>query len=130
MTMIAVLGAGIAGLTAGYELIKNGVQGKEIVIFEKEDETGGLAQTKTHNGFRFDLGPHRWFTRSKEIDQLWNELNFPDILDLERYTRIWYKNRLINYPLSPFNVFKNLGISKSGPAIFSYALQRIKDRFN
>ena len=128
--MITILGAGIAGLTAGYELIKNGVSGKDIVIFEKEDEIGGLAQTKAYNGFRFDLGPHRWFTRSNEIDRLWNELNSPDILDLERHTRIWYKDRLINYPLTPFNAFKNLGIGKSGPALFSYALQRIKDRFN
>jgi protoporphyrinogen oxidase len=128
--MIAVLGAGIAGLAAGYELMKNGVSGKDIIIFEKEDEIGGLAQTKRYDGFRFDLGPHRWFTRSKEVDHLWNELNSPEILDLERYTRIWYKNRLINYPLSPFNVIKNLGISRSGPALFSYVLQRIKDRFN
>lgn len=69
----------------------------------------GVAQTKTYKGFRFDL------TRSSEIDQLWNELN---PLDLERYPRMWYKDRLINYPMSPFNVIRNLGIGKSGPALY------------
>lgn len=62
--MIAVLGAGIAG----YKLIKNGVPGKEIIIFEKEDEIGGLAQTKTYNSFKFDLGPHRGKTHIDTAD--------------------------------------------------------------
>lgn len=128
--MIAVLGAGLAGLTAAYELIKKGVPGKDIIIFEKEDEVGGLAQTKSYNGFRFDLGPHRWFTKSKELDHLWTEINSPDILELERLTRIWYKKKLFNYPLSPMNALKNLGVVESTGALLTYFLQTFKNRFN
>lgn len=128
--MIAILGAGLAGLSAAYELIEKGVPGKEILIFEKEDDVGGLAQTKSYNGFRFDLGPHRWFTKSVEIDRMWEKVNSPDILEVERLTRIWYQKSFFNYPLSPMNVLKNFGIAESSVAIFTYLLQAARNRLD
>lgn len=128
--MIVILGAGIAGLSAAHELIKDGVPGKNILILEKEDDVGGLAQTKSHDGFRFDLGPHRWFTKSSELERKWLDINNPNILELERLTRIWYKKRLFNYPLSPLNALKNMGVAESSLAMFTYSAQVIKNRFN
>lgn len=126
--MITILGGGLAGLSAAYRLIKNGVSGKDILIIEKDNEVGGLAQTKTVDGFRFDLGPHRWFTKSKEIDQIWEEVNSPHILELYRLTRIYYGKKFFNYPLSPVNVLTNLGIAEASHAVFDYLLQTVKNR--
>ena len=127
--MIAILGAGLAGLTAAHELIKRGVPGCDIVIFEKEDDVGGLAQTRTAGGHTFDLGPHRWFTKSDQTDRLWEEINQPDVLHLNQLTRIWYGKRFFNYPLAPANMLANLGIRESAAALCSYLLQLVKNRF-
>ncbi len=127
--MIAILGAGLAGLTAAFELLQRGIPGREIIIIEREDEVGGLAQTKSHEGFSFDLGPHRWFTKSDEIDRHWEGVNHPDILHLDRLTRIWYRKRLLNYPLAPLNILTKLGIGESAIAIGSYLVQTLRNRF-
>ena len=68
---MAVLGGGPAGLTAGYLLAKKGVP---VIVFEAEDQVGGLAKTEVRDGYRFDLGGHRFFTKSKEVDDLWHEV--------------------------------------------------------
>ena len=61
---VIIIGAGPAGLTAGYELSKNS---KNILILEKQDEVGGLAQTKVFGNYRYDIGPHRFFTKNEEV---------------------------------------------------------------
>ena len=68
---VAVLGGGPAGLTAGYLLAKKGVP---VIVFEAEDQVGGLAKTEVRDGYRFDLGGHRFFTKSQEVDDLWHEV--------------------------------------------------------
>lgn len=128
--MIAILGAGLAGLTAAFELLRRGVPGREIIIFEREDEVGGLAQTRRHDGFSFDLGPHRWFTKSDEIDRLWEDVNQPDILNLDRLTRIRYRKKLFKYPLDPIDTLASMGLSESTLAICGYLWQSIRNRYN
>ena len=66
-----VLGGGPAGLTAGYLLAK---AGRDVVVLEAEDQVGGLAKTVEIDGYRFDLGGHRFFTKSIEVDTLWHEI--------------------------------------------------------
>ena len=66
-----MLGGGPAGLTAGYLLAQ---QGRPVIVFEAEDQVGGIAKTEVREGYRFDLGGHRFFTKSKEVDDLWHEV--------------------------------------------------------
>jgi len=66
-----VIGGGPAGLTAGYLLAKKGLP---VVILEAEDQVGGIAKTAVRDGYRFDLGGHRFFTKAKEVDALWHEI--------------------------------------------------------
>src|SRR5262245_65091796 len=68
---IAVIGAGPAGLSAAYELVRH--QPRAVVVFEKAGTVGGLARTEVHNGYRFDVGGHRFFTRIREVQELWEE---------------------------------------------------------
>src|SRR3712207_9464539 len=64
-----VIGGGPAGLTAGYLLAK---AGKPVIVFEADDQVGGLAKTVVDpDGYRFDLGGHRFFTKNQEVNDLW-----------------------------------------------------------
>ena len=74
---IAVLGGGPAGLTAGYLLAR---QGRPVIVFEAEDQVGGIAKTEVRDGYRFDLGGHRFFTKSREVDELWHEVMREEVL--------------------------------------------------
>ena len=74
---MAVLGAGPAGLTAAYLLAR---RGRPVVVFEADDAVGGLARTVVRDGYRFDLGGHRFFTKSAEVEALWDELLGPEML--------------------------------------------------
>src|SRR4029079_11735398 len=66
-----ILGGGPAGLTAGYLLAEKGLAGG---VLEAEDQVGGIAKTAVRDGYRFDLGGHRFFTKVKEVDDLWHEI--------------------------------------------------------
>ena len=68
---VVVVGAGPAGLTAGYLLAK---QGKPVIVLESSEHVGGIARTQVRDGYRFDLGGHRFFTKSTEIQELWQEI--------------------------------------------------------
>ena len=64
---VVVIGGGPAGLTAGYLLAK---QGKSVIVLEASDQVGGIARTEVRDGYRFDLGGHRFFTKVKEVVDL------------------------------------------------------------
>src|SRR5438067_13108146 len=68
---VLALGGGPAGLTTGYLLAK---QGKPVIVLESTDQVGGIARTDVREGYRFDLGGHRFFTKVKEVDALWHEI--------------------------------------------------------
>ena len=80
-----ILGGGPAGLTAGYLLAK---QGLPVVVLEAEDQVGGIAKTAVRDGYRFDLGGHRFFTKVKEVDDLWHEIMREEFLERPRMSRI------------------------------------------
>ena len=82
----AVLGGGPAGLTAGYLLAK---QGRPVIVFEAEDQVGGIAKTEVRDGYRFDLGGHRFFTKSEEVNELWHEVMREEFLLRPRMSRIF-----------------------------------------
>lgn len=119
---IIIIGAGPAGLAAGLKLTENK---KNIIIFERDKQVGGISKTKEYNGFRFDLGGHRFFTKSKEVNKLWEETLGEDFLERDRLSRIYYKEKFFDYPLTPFNALSNLGILESVFIILSYTKSKI-----
>jgi protoporphyrinogen oxidase len=101
-----VLGGGPAGLTAGYLLSKEGCP---VVVLEAEGQVGGLAKTVEVDGYRFDLGGHRFFTKSLEVDMLWHEILGEEFLLRPRMSRIYWNNRYLDYPLRGPDVIRKLG---------------------
>lgn len=112
-----IIGAGPAGLTAAYELVKHGIK---PVVLEKGDKVGGISRTETYKGYLFDIGGHRFFTKVEEVQQLWHEVLGDGFIKVPRLSRIYYRGRFFNYPLSAFNTLSNLGIVESGLILLSY----------
>jgi protoporphyrinogen oxidase len=112
-----VLGAGPAGLTAGYLLSK---QGLPVVILEAEKQVGGIAKTAVRDGYRFDLGGHRFFTKAKEVDVLWHEIMREEFLERPRMSRIYWNKKFLDYPLRGPDVIKKLGPVELTRAFVSY----------
>lgn len=113
-----VVGAGPAGLTAGYELSKN--FSWRVVIVDKDDGVGGLSRTTEYKGCRFDIGPHHFITEHKHIEAWWKSIMGDDFIKLKRFTRIYYKKRFFHYPLQPLNAIKNLTLIECVQSIASY----------
>jgi protoporphyrinogen oxidase len=112
-----IIGAGPAGLTAAYELVKGGAA---PVVFEKSGKVGGLARTEAYKGYRFDVGGHRFYTQVPEIQALWEEVLGDEFIKVPRLSRIHYNGRFFNYPLSLSNVIRNLGVTESLLILGSY----------
>ncbi|OGW74951.1 MAG: hypothetical protein A2Z72_07470 [Omnitrophica bacterium RBG_13_46_9] len=121
-----IIGAGPAGLGAAYELVKNGVT--DILIIDKNKRVGGLARTDILGETRFDIGPHRFFTKNKEIDKIWHDTLGSNFQPVSRLTRIYYKNKYFNYPIKPANVLMNLGPVDSLNATLSFFSSQISKK--
>lgn len=117
-----IFGAGPAGLAAATSLAGNG---RKVVVFEKEKQAGGISKTIEFKGYRFDLGGHRFFTKSEEVNRLWEETLGGDFLTRPRLSRIFYRNKFFNYPLKPANALFGLGIFTSLGVILSYFKSRL-----
>jgi len=123
---VVVLGGGPAGLTAGYLLAK---QGQPVVVLEAEDQVGGIAKTVVDpEGYRFDLGGHRFFTKNKEVDDLWHEIMGDEFLRRPRMSRIYWNGKFLDYPLQGADVVKKLGPFELVRAGFSYLVAVIKPK--
>ncbi len=114
---IIVIGGGPAGLTAAYELIK---QQETPIVLEKNDKVGGIARTENYRGYHFDMGGHRFYTKSAPVQQFWQEVLGDDFLRRSRLSRIFYKNKFFHYPLKPLNALMGLGPIESVRIISSY----------
>jgi protoporphyrinogen oxidase len=118
-----VLGAGPAGLTAAYELTKHGVP---VVVLERDRHyVGGIARTVEHNGFRFDIGGHRFFSKNQDIEDLWTEILGDELLTCRRLSRIYYRGRYFDYPLRALNALRNLGLRETLLCLGSYTRARL-----
>jgi protoporphyrinogen oxidase len=121
---VACIGAGPAGLTAAYLLAKRGF---EVDVFEADPEyVGGISRTVDYKGFKFDVGGHRFFSKSKEVNALWDELLGPDMLTRPRRSRIYYDQRFFEYPLDAFDVVSKLGLRRSVLGAASFAWARLR----
>src|SRR6267378_8358363 len=117
------MGAGPAGLTATYELLKHGVP---VTVVEKDPkQVGGLARTVEQNGYRFDIGGHRFFSKNGEVEGLWTEILGSEMLTRDRLSRIYYRGRFFAYPLKAANALWNLGLVETIRCLASYARARV-----
>ncbi len=116
---IFVVGAGPAGLTAAYCLTK---ENPSVIVIEKDPVyVGGISRTVEYNGFMFDIGGHRFFSKSKEVVDLWKEILPDDFIERPRVSRIYYGGKYYSYPLSPFEALANLGLFTSAACMLSFA---------
>lgn len=148
-----IIGAGPAGLTAAYELLKK-TDIKPIII-EAQNEIGGISATYNYKGNRIDIGGHRFYSKDENIVTWWKEIlplqgpsstnalsvdlslpfdpkgNDPEKVDdimliRPRMSRIFYNKLLFDYPLKPtFKTFFNLGLGLSFQIGLDYMLNRI-----
>lgn len=157
MKKVVIIGAGPAGLTAAYELLKKSNE-YEVIILEASDFIGGISRTVKYNGNRMDIGGHRFFSKSEKILELWKEIlplqgvgayddkklnrHFnstgtnvdPDETDnvlmiRNRVSRIFYLNKFFDYPVTlKLSTLKNLGFYRTITCGFSYLKSVIHKR--
>ncbi|HVZ26293.1 MAG TPA: NAD(P)/FAD-dependent oxidoreductase [Sediminibacterium sp.] len=119
---VAIIGAGPAGLTAAYLLGKAEVS---VQVFEKDPQyVGGISRTETYKGYHFDIGGHRFFSKSKEVEDFWTEILGDEMLERPRSSRIYYNKKFFSYPLVAFDALRKLGIMESALCVFSYLRAR------
>jgi protoporphyrinogen oxidase len=120
---VGIVGAGPAGITAAYQLAKKGVQ---VDLFEAGPAVGGLARTIDLWGQRVDLGPHRFFSTDRRVNELWLEVVGTNYRMVDRLTRIYYDGKFFSYPLRLFNALQRLGPISAARCLGSYVKERIR----
>src|SRR5919199_1916783 len=128
---VFVIGAGPAGLTAAYCLTK---ETPSVLVVEKDPvHVGGISRTVKYKNYLFDVGGHRFFSKSKEVVDLWHEILPDDFIERPRLSRIYYGGKYYSYPLSAFQALANLGLFTSAACMLSFAYAKafpIKDPAN
>ena len=153
---VIIIGAGPAGLTAGYELLRQAPEAFDVTIYEETSAIGGISRTVQHNGSRMDIGGHRFFSKDKRVMDWWQDMmprqgkpSFDDIklgrekqlapggpdpeetdrvmLVRNRVSRIYYKHKFFDYPVSmKWETIKNMGFATTMEAGFSYLGSNVK----
>ena len=120
---VVVIGAGPAGLTAAYVLAKRDVA---ATVLEADTVVGGISQTAERDGWRFDIGGHRFFTKVQAVEDVWFEILGPDdFLRRPRQSRIYYRGKFYDYPIVPMNALRNLGPVEAVRCMASYVWVRL-----
>jgi protoporphyrinogen oxidase len=115
---VCVIGAGPAGLTAAYLLTKERVP---IVVIERDERyVGGISRTENYRGYLFDIGGHRFFSKSKEVINLWNEILPDGFIERRRLSRIYYDGKFFSYPLNAFEALNKLGYIETAYCVLSF----------
>ena len=123
-----VLGAGPAGLTAACELTRHAVA---VTVIEKDPHyVGGIARTVEYQGNRIDIGGHRFFSKNREIEDLWKEILGEELLERTRSSRIFFRGRYFSYPLDINDLLMNLGFVEVFRCIISYLWVHIRPMRN
>ncbi|HEV7905013.1 MAG TPA: NAD(P)/FAD-dependent oxidoreductase [Pyrinomonadaceae bacterium] len=123
---VAIIGAGPAGLTAAYTLLKKSGGRIKVTVCEADPEyVGGISRTVNYKGFHFDIGGHRFFSKSQEVEDLWTELLPADMLERPRLSRIFYRGKFFSYPLRALEALFKLGFVESILCMASYVRARL-----
>jgi protoporphyrinogen oxidase len=118
-----IIGAGPAGLTCAYSLSK---AGRDVIVLEADPLlVGGISRTASYKGYLFDIGGHRFFSKSKEVNELWNEILPDDFIERPRLSRIYYDGKFYTYPLRAIEALKNLGLIESAVCMTSFAWAKL-----
>lgn len=115
---VVIIGAGPAGLTAAYQLAKRGMHS---IVLESLGQVGGLSRTERHNGYHFDIGGHRFFTKVDAVQTMWEDVLGDDFLDRGRLSRLYLDGQYYQYPIEPLEVLLKLGFFESIRSGISYA---------
>jgi len=122
-TKVLILGAGPSGLAAGLELSKAGVP---FILAEKNQAVGGLSRTLSFNGFKTDIGPHRFFSKNRYLYDLIADLLGEDWIKVNRFTRFHVRGRFLIYPVEIKDALKNVGFIYGARILRDYFWERLK----
>jgi len=120
---VVIIGGGPAGLTAGYLLGKHGY--RPLVLEADPERVGGISRTVEFKGYCFDIGGHRFFSKSAEVEALWTELLPDDMLVRPRKSRIFHGGKFFDYPLKPVSALRTLGLAETMTCGFSFMRARL-----
>jgi len=123
MSTVGIIGAGPAGLTAGYLLSRAGF--KTITWESDPVYVGGISRTAIYKGYRFDIGGHRFYSKSREVEDLWTQILPDDLETCTRLSRIFYKGKFYSYPLNIAEVVRNIGKRQSALTLGSYLKSKV-----
>jgi protoporphyrinogen oxidase len=118
---VLIIGGGPAGLTAAFELQQAGL---EVSVFEKDGRVGGISRTDQYKGYRYDIGGHRFFSKSKIVNDWWEMMLGGEFLKRPRLSRIFYSGKFFDYPLKASNALFGLGMLEAIRCALSYAHAR------
>src|SRR5262245_59126995 len=119
-----IAGGGPAGLTAAYELTKHG---RSCMVLEADPHlVGGISRTDQYKGYRFDIGGHRFFSKSDEVNKIWHEILGDEFITRSRLSRIYYDRKFFHYPLKPADALLKLGPWRSARILASYLRARLR----
>jgi len=124
---VAVIGAGPAGLSAAYILSENK---KNTVVLEMSDQVGGISRTIERNGFRFDIGGHRFFTKDDEVDKFFRDILGDEAIWVNRSSKIFYLGKYFDYPLKPANAIFGMGIGTTAKCLADYGFVKVRNVFS
>ena len=123
-----ILGAGLTGLRAGVHLAEHGF---EVSILERDRQVGGLAKSHAHNGYRFDHGPHGFYSRDPEmLEEFRRFVGEGNYFFREKWSQVHYRGRLYDHPLGLSDVIRNMGIGQGLRALGSFVLARARGRIS
>jgi len=122
VSRVGVIGAGPAGLTAALSLVRGGA---EVEVFEATNQVGGLCQSVDLWGRQVDIGPHRFFSTDRRVNEFWLESVGDQYEMIDRLTRIYFRGKMIDYPIRPLNVMRQLGPVEAGRCLLSYLRQKL-----
>ena len=126
-TEVAVIGAGPAGLSAAFVLSENK---RKTIVLEMSDQVGGISRTIVRDGFRFDIGGHRFFTKDDEVNEFFERILGDEIIWVPRSSKIFYMDKYFDYPLKPTNALMGMGVGTTARCLGDYGYVKVRNLFS